>query len=61
MCGPGYGPDKSSLLNKKERQEIYNCANMCDLIDLMDEKIKGKDGRAAMRRDPMWSICSAIT
>lgn len=39
MCGPGFGPDKTSLLNKKERIELYNCANMCELIDFMDEKM----------------------
>lgn len=50
MCGPGYGPDKSSLLNKKERMEMYNCANMCDLIDFLDEKMENKGGKAGLRR-----------
>lgn len=50
MCGPGYGPDKSSLLNKKERVEMYNCANMFELIDFLDEKIETKGGKAGLRR-----------
>lgn len=51
MCGPGYGPDKSSLLNKKERIEMYNCANMCDLIDFLDEKMQSKGRKEGLRRD----------
>lgn len=51
MCGPGYGPDKSSLLNKKERMEMYNCANMCDLIDFLDEKMQSKGRKEGLRRD----------
>lgn len=51
MCGPGYGPDKSSLLNKKERMEMYNCANMCDLIDFLDEKMQSKGRKEELRRD----------
>ncbi|KAG8165406.1 hypothetical protein KVR01_005681 [Diaporthe batatas] len=51
MCGPGYGPDKSSLLNKKERVEMYNCANMFELIDFLDEKMETRCGKAGLRRD----------
>lgn len=51
MCGPGYGPDKSSLLNKKERMEMYNCANMCDLIDFLDKKMQSKGRKEELRRD----------
>lgn len=51
MCGPGYGPDKSSLLNKNERMEMYNCASMCDLIDFLDEKMEKSGGKAGLRRD----------
>lgn len=52
MCGPGYGPNKNSLLNKKDRIEMYNCTNMCDLIDFMDEKMQGVGGRQdGIRRD----------
>jgi tRNA-dihydrouridine synthase 4 len=51
MCGPGYGPDKSSLLNKKERMEMYNCANMFELIDFLDGKMENSGGQAGLRRD----------
>lgn len=51
MCGPGYGPDKSSLLNKKERVEMYNCATMCDLIDFIDEKMENRGGKKGLRRN----------
>lgn len=51
MCGPGYGPDKSSLLNKKERMEMYNCANMCDLIDFLDEKMESRGRKEGLRRN----------
>lgn len=51
MCAPGYGPDKRALLSKKERIEMHSCTNMCDLIDFVDEKIRGAGGRDAMRRD----------
>lgn len=51
MCGPGYGPDKSSLLSKQERMEMYNCANMCDLIDFLDEKMESRGRKEGLRRD----------
>lgn len=51
MCGPGYGPDKSSLLNKKERMEMYNCANMFELIDFLDEKMQSKGRKEGLRRN----------
>lgn len=51
MCGPGYGPDKSSLLSKKERMEMYNCANMCDLIDFLDEKMESRGRKEGLRRN----------
>lgn len=51
MCGPGYGPDKSSLLSKKERMEMYGCANMCDLIDFVDEKMESRGRKGGLRRD----------
>jgi tRNA-dihydrouridine synthase 4 len=51
MCGPGYGPDKSSLLDKKERMEMYNCTNMCDLIDFLDEKMENRGGKTGLMRD----------
>lgn len=39
MCGPGLGPDKTSLLSKKERTALYQCADMCELVDFVDDKI----------------------
>jgi tRNA-dihydrouridine synthase 4 len=38
MCAPGMGPNKSALLSKPERTALMACANMCDLIDFLDEK-----------------------
>ncbi|KAI5466630.1 hypothetical protein BGZ63DRAFT_418397 [Mariannaea sp. PMI_226] len=44
MCAPGMGPDKSSLLTKKERAELNAVTNMCDLIDFLDTMIEEKTG-----------------
>ncbi|PSR97530.1 dihydrouridine synthase [Coniella lustricola] len=60
MCGPGYGPDKRSLLSKKERAELYNCSTMCDTIDFIEEKIMGVGGRDGIRRLPIPSTVRAI-
>ncbi|KAK7745433.1 tRNA dihydrouridine synthase [Cytospora paraplurivora] len=51
MCGPGYGTDKTALLSKTDRKEMYNCTNMCDLIDFLDEKIPRRDGQEGIRRN----------
>ncbi|KPM39932.1 hypothetical protein AK830_g6607 [Neonectria ditissima] len=52
MCGPGMGADKSSLLSKKERAEMTGLANMCGLIDYLDDMIEEKNGRVGgLRRD----------
>ncbi|KAJ4420750.1 tRNA dihydrouridine synthase [Gnomoniopsis sp. IMI 355080] len=60
MCSPGFGTTKISLFNKKERADLYNCTNMCDVIDLIDEKIKGVDGRTGLRREAAPSRLRAI-
>ncbi|KAK0746228.1 dihydrouridine synthase 4-like protein [Schizothecium vesticola] len=44
MCGPGFGPDKSALLSRKERARMMGCLNMVDLIDFMDGKRMEKGG-----------------
>lgn len=44
MCGPGFGPDKSALLSRKERARMMVCLNMVDLIDFMDGKRMEKGG-----------------
>jgi tRNA-dihydrouridine synthase 4 len=44
MCGPGMGPNKSSLLTKAERAAMMGCGNMVDLIDFLD-------GVRGVRRD----------
>ncbi|KAL2154710.1 hypothetical protein VTH82DRAFT_3386 [Thermothelomyces myriococcoides] len=36
MCGPGMGPNKTSLLTKQERAAMLACGNMLDLIDYLD-------------------------
>lgn len=51
MCGPGFARDKTALLNKADRKEIYNCTNMCDLIDFLDEKMRQGGREEGMRRD----------
>ncbi|KAK7421030.1 tRNA dihydrouridine synthase [Neonectria punicea] len=52
MCGPGMSTDKSSLLTKKERAEMTGLANMCELIDYLDDMIEEKTGRVGgLRRD----------
>ncbi|KLU93123.1 tRNA-dihydrouridine synthase 4 [Magnaporthiopsis poae ATCC 64411] len=50
MTGPGFGPDKRSLLNKKERMALIACTNMLDLIDLLDEKMTEKRGGLGLKR-----------
>jgi tRNA-dihydrouridine synthase 4 len=52
MCGPGFGPDKTALLNKTDRKEMYNCTNMCDLIDFLDEKMHERGGQGIRRNMP---------
>lgn len=51
MCSPGFGPNKSALLNKTERADLHSCTNMFDVIDLIDDKIKRSEGRTGVRRD----------
>lgn len=52
MTAPGMGPDKTSLLDKKERAEIMKLTNTCEIIDFLDEKIDEKTERTGgMRRD----------
>ncbi len=50
MCGPNMGPDKTPLLTKRERVDMLACVNMCELIDFLDEKVSGIDGRTGLRR-----------
>lgn len=44
MCGPGFGPDRSALLSRKERAMMMGCLDMVDLIDFMDGKRTEKGG-----------------
>ncbi|KAK6083037.1 tRNA-dihydrouridine(20a/20b) synthase [Seiridium cupressi] len=37
MTGPGYGPDKKSLLSKKERMKLVECSNWIDVLDTLHE------------------------
>ncbi|KAL8295308.1 hypothetical protein RB597_008616 [Gaeumannomyces tritici] len=50
MTGAGFGPDKRSLLNKKERMALIACTNMLDVIDLLDEKMAEKHGGLGLTR-----------
>lgn len=42
MTGPGYGPDKKSLLNKKERMRLVECSNWIDVLDTLEDLRRGK-------------------
>lgn len=37
MTGPGYGPEKKSLLSKKERGKLVECNNWIDVLDCLEE------------------------
>lgn len=52
MCGPGMGPDKTSLLTKKERAVLNELSDMIELVDFLDEVIDEKTGRVGgLRRN----------
>lgn len=52
MTGPGMGPDKHSLLSKKERAQLNALPNMLELVDFLDGAVERYTGRAGgMRRD----------
>jgi tRNA-dihydrouridine synthase 4 len=42
MTGPGYGPDKRSLLSKKERIRLVECNNWIDILDVLGDLRQGK-------------------
>lgn len=51
MCGPGMGPDKTSLLSRAERREMMGCGNFCELVDFLDGKIGERaSGEGELRR-----------
>lgn len=50
MCGPGYGPDKRSLLSRKERAYLCELGNWVDVVDFLDEVRKEHGG--IKRLDP---------
>lgn len=43
MTGPGYGPDKKALLNKKERMKLVECSNWIDVLDTLEELRRSKE------------------
>lgn len=45
MCGPGMGPQKSALLDRKERGLLLKLESMLDVVDYMDGMIALKTGR----------------
>lgn len=47
MCGPGMGPEKTALLDRKERGVLSNMASMLDVMDYMDAMVALKTGRAS--------------
>ncbi|ATY61966.1 dihydrouridine synthase 4 [Cordyceps militaris] len=54
MCGPGFGPDKSALLSKKERLAFARMTDMTELVDFLDDKIAEHTGRAGGLRRDLW-------
>ncbi|KAH8165933.1 hypothetical protein CIB48_g2333 [Xylaria polymorpha] len=42
MCGAGFGPDRSALLNKGERIRLTGFDNWIDVIDFMDDMKKAR-------------------
>ncbi|KAH8836930.1 hypothetical protein MCOR27_001512 [Pyricularia oryzae] len=50
MTAPGMGPDKASLLNKRERIEMLEKEDMFELIDWLDVKMAEKRGGQGLRR-----------
>lgn len=44
MTGPGYGPDKTSLLSRKERAYLCELGNLVDVVDFLDEVRKESGG-----------------
>jgi tRNA-dihydrouridine synthase 4 len=52
MCGPGFGPNKTSLLTRQDRMTLMACSNMLDLVDFLDEKMVAlRKGGRGLRRD----------
>ncbi|KAI1073502.1 FMN-linked oxidoreductase [Whalleya microplaca] len=43
MCGPGFGPDRSALLGKRDRVRLNELGNWVDVVDFMDE-VRGERG-----------------
>lgn len=52
MCGPGMGPEKAALLDRKERGVLSDLGTMLDVMDYMDDMVALKTRRAGgMGRD----------
>ncbi|KAJ6445660.1 dihydrouridine synthase 4-like protein [Purpureocillium lavendulum] len=52
MCGPGFAADKSPLLGRRDRARLSGLADMCELVDYLDEKLEERTGRTGgLRRD----------
>ncbi|TLS27783.1 hypothetical protein PpBr36_00764 [Pyricularia pennisetigena] len=57
MTAPGMGPDKESLLSKRERIEMLGNEDMLDLIDWLDVKVAEKRGGLGLRRWNEGEVC----
>ncbi|KAJ3563070.1 hypothetical protein NPX13_g8330 [Xylaria arbuscula] len=51
MCGAGFGPDRSALLNKKERIRLTEFRNWIDVINFIDEVKQEKGLKPIIRSD----------
>lgn len=51
MCGAGFGPDRSALLNKKERIHLTKFRNWIDVIDFIDEVKQERGMKSIVRTD----------
>ena len=52
MCGPGFATDRKPLLGRRDRARLSSLADMCELIDYLDEKLEERTGRkGGLRRD----------
>ncbi|UNI15121.1 tRNA-dihydrouridine(20a/20b) synthase (NAD(P)(+)) [Purpureocillium takamizusanense] len=54
MCGPGFAAaaDRNPLLGRRDRARLSGLADMCELIDYLDEKLEERTGRkGGLRRD----------
>ncbi|KKA30802.1 hypothetical protein TD95_003662 [Thielaviopsis punctulata] len=50
MCGPGMGPDKSTLLTKAEKSRMMTMTNFLDVIDFLDGIMEARGYKDGIKR-----------